>query len=242
MKRIFSFAALVLSVMALTCVALAAEAPSGVPEEFVGEWAGSVDNINLSFDIGEDGQGTYTFEQSGYHESYDFSLSVESESFSVQIPANNRLGIASIDGTYAYADGILTLQVQTMFANGRVFAYTVPCQRALQSVAFEPTEVPEEYIGKWAGTSGNISLIFEIGADSRATFTFKQGNYTGSNDVALSVADETFTVEVPENDELGSVACGGTYAYNDGILTLNIENTFVTGRVFAYTVHCERMD
>jgi hypothetical protein len=100
-----------------------------MPEEYVGQWAGSVGEINLSFDIGADGVGTYIFEQGGYYESYDFTLAVESETFSVKIPNNNQLGIASCAGTYAYTDGVLTLDVRTIFANGRVFTYTVPCER-----------------------------------------------------------------------------------------------------------------
>jgi len=105
------------------------EVSSDVPEEYVGQWMGSVNDINLSFDVGVDGKGTYTFEQSGYHESYDFTLTVDSESFFVQIPKNNKLGIAAIDGMYSFGDGVLTLEVQTTFANGRVFSYTVPCER-----------------------------------------------------------------------------------------------------------------
>ncbi|MCL2544683.1 MAG: hypothetical protein FWE77_02060 [Clostridia bacterium] len=106
-----------------------AGAASGIPQEYVGQWAGKAGDINLSFDVGADGAGTYTFEQSGYYENYDFALQVDSEAFSVQIPKGNQLGIASCEGTYAYADGVLTLEVQTTFANGRVFSYTVPCQR-----------------------------------------------------------------------------------------------------------------
>ncbi|MCL2146418.1 MAG: hypothetical protein FWH52_01300 [Synergistaceae bacterium] len=106
-------------------------AMAAIPSEYVGEWAGSVGDINLSFSVNEDGTGTYTFEQSGYLEKYDFFLKVESETFSVQIPEGNKLGIATCGGTYTYADGVLTLGVQTIFANGRVFEYTVPCQRVL---------------------------------------------------------------------------------------------------------------
>ena len=106
-----------------------AEAASGMPEEYVGKWAGSVNDINLSFDVGADGTGDYTFEQSGYHESYAFTLAVDSETFSVQIPKNNKLGIATIEGTYTYSAGTLTLKVKTTFANGREFSYTVPCER-----------------------------------------------------------------------------------------------------------------
>jgi len=113
---------------------------------------------------------------------------------------------------------------------------------SLRFVTETASGIPEEYIGKWAGVVRDISLVFEISADGRAEFTFTQGNYTGTSDVALFVEGGTFTVEVPENDPLGSVACGGTFSYQNGVLTVSIENTFANGRVFAYTVHCERME
>ena len=106
-----------------------ANAASGMPAEYVGQWAGSVGDINLSFNIDADGTGKYTFEQSSYHESYDFTLAVDSETFSVQIPKNNKLGIATIEGTYTFSNGVLALEVKTTFANGREFSYTVPCER-----------------------------------------------------------------------------------------------------------------
>lgn len=106
------------------------ESSDSIPNEYIGYWEGSVDDIALSFDIGSDGTGTYTFEQSGYSESYDFTLEAGTETFSVKIPKDNTLGIAKIEGTYVYSDGILTLDVRTTFVNGRVFEYTVPCQKS----------------------------------------------------------------------------------------------------------------
>ncbi|MCL1806194.1 MAG: hypothetical protein FWG31_00655 [Oscillospiraceae bacterium] len=102
---------------------------TGLLEEYTGFWTGSVDDISLSFTVEADGSGVYTFEQSGYTESYDFTLEAGTETFSVQIPANNTLGIASIEGTYAYTGGVMTLEVQTTFTTGRVFEYTVPCRK-----------------------------------------------------------------------------------------------------------------
>lgn len=99
-------------------------------DEYAGQWAGSVDDIFLSFNVESDGTGIYSFEQSGYYESYEFSLEAGTETFSVKIPANNTLGISKIEGTYSYLNGILTLNVQTSFFDGRVFDYTVPCQRS----------------------------------------------------------------------------------------------------------------
>lgn len=106
-----------------------AAAQDTIPEEFVGDWAGSSGNIFLSFTVNADGTGRYTFEQSGYTESYDVVLSAESETFAVSIPENNQLNIATCEGTYQYADGILTLDVRTTFVGGRVFTYTIPCER-----------------------------------------------------------------------------------------------------------------
>ena len=100
-----------------------------VPAEYVGEWFGSAGGIDLTFRVNADGTGVYTFEQSGYFERYDFTLTVESESFSVEIPQDNQLGIVSCEGTYAYADGVMTLDIETTFAGGRVFSYTMPCER-----------------------------------------------------------------------------------------------------------------
>ena len=100
-----------------------------IPIEYIGSWEGSTDGIKLSFKIEPDGTGVYTFEQGGYTESYDFSLEVGSETFSVQIPANNTLGIVTIEGTYKYSDEKLTLDVKTTFSDGREFKYTVPCRK-----------------------------------------------------------------------------------------------------------------
>jgi hypothetical protein len=100
-----------------------------IPEEYIGQWEGSVEDINLSFNVEPDGTGLYTFEQSGYSESHDFTLEAGTETFSVTIPAKNILGIVNIEGTYEYSDGMLILNVQTTFFNGNVFEYTVPCKR-----------------------------------------------------------------------------------------------------------------
>ena len=100
-----------------------------IPIEYIGKWEGSADGIKLSFKVEPDGTGVYTFEQSGYTESYDFSLEVGSETFSVKIPSNNTLGIVTIEGTYKYSDEKLTLNVITTFSDGREFKYTVPCRK-----------------------------------------------------------------------------------------------------------------
>lgn len=120
------------------------------------------------------------------------------------------------------------------------FLFSLVLSVSLLSAAVAASNIPEEYIGKWAGESGDIRLIFEISGDGRARFTFEQGSYSESNDVALSVDNDTFTVELPADDKI-TESCGGSYSYADGILTVNVETVFVGGRVFSYSVPCERV-
>jgi hypothetical protein len=103
---------------------------SSIPEEYIGDWEGSVNDIHLTFTVNPDGTGSYTFEQSGYTESYDFTMEVSTGTFSLKIPEDNLLKIVSCEGTYQYADGVLTLDVLTTFSTGRQYMYTVPCRKA----------------------------------------------------------------------------------------------------------------
>ena len=98
---------------------------------FIGDWEGSVDDIWLAFSIYPDGTGTYTFEQSGYSESFDFVLEADTREFFVLVPNLNSLGISSIEGVYTFSEvtQVLTLDVTTTFTTGRVFEYSVPCYR-----------------------------------------------------------------------------------------------------------------
>jgi len=106
---------------------------AGIPDELVGAWTGTGrpvaggPEISLRMTVEADGTGEYTFEQSGYSESYPFALSSDGERFSVDIPAGNQLGIEKVEGTYAYADGVLSLQITTTFASGRQFEYAADC-------------------------------------------------------------------------------------------------------------------
>lgn len=207
---------------------------NNILKDFAGEWEGQSGDIHLTFTVNEDGNGQYTFEQSGYRESYPVRLSADDNTFTVDIPANNALSITSCKGTWKYQDEELTLDVVTTFKNGRQFKYSILCQRVKKKA------VPEEYIGKWQGSSGNITLTFEISADSRAKFTFQQGQYSESNDVALSVEDGTFQVEIPADDPT-TISCGGSYSYENGVLSISVRLVFKNGRDFAYTVPCKRV-
>ncbi|MGI6689191.1 MAG: hypothetical protein ACOX6Y_12755 [Christensenellales bacterium] len=217
------------------CLTFEGEAPaSDALKAFVGDWEGQSGDIHLTFTVNEDGSGQYIFEQSGYRESYPVRLSADDHTFIVDIPSKNALSITDCRGVWQYEDEALKLDVVTTFANGRQFKFSIPCRRV------EKKAVPEEYIGKWRGSSGNITLTFEIGADSRAKFTFQQGQYAESNEVALSVEDGTFQVEIPADDAT-TKSCGGSYSYENGVLTVSVRIVFKNGRDFAYTVPCKRV-
>lgn len=116
--------------------AIESASESAIPEELVGAWAGAGEPVGggsaiwLDVLVNADGTGSYTFEQAGYLESYPFTLTSETESFYADIPADNRLGISACEGTYVYADNVLTLHITTTFASGRQFEYTADCTKA----------------------------------------------------------------------------------------------------------------
>lgn len=109
--------------------------PTKTPEnpfaEFAGDWKGLVPemNIDLEFTINEDGTGSYRLTQNDYTETYDATLEAGDKTFKVDLPEKNALNLTGCEGTYRYADGILTLDVTTTFASGRKFAYTIDCER-----------------------------------------------------------------------------------------------------------------
>ena len=126
----------------VSLVGVPSEAPVNakeVPEELVGDWSGmgkpvgGGSNILLEINVNSDGTGEYKFEQAGYTESYPFVLESDSERFSVTIPTDNQLDIAACEGTYVYANGVLTLRIITTFSSGRQFEYVVDCLKAAKS-------------------------------------------------------------------------------------------------------------
>ncbi|MBQ7706844.1 MAG: hypothetical protein IJT72_03585 [Lachnospiraceae bacterium] len=98
-------------------------------DELAGSWSGKGkpvgggSDIALTVDINTDGSGVYTFVQGAYEESYSFTLVENGNSFSVNIPTDNKLGIDSCGGTYEYDGSILTLHIKTTFANGGAYEY-----------------------------------------------------------------------------------------------------------------------
>ena len=103
-------------------------------DQLAGTWIADNADYPLSFVVEPDGTGTYTIEIGTYTETYEFTISLDSDAFSVAIPKDNERGIVTCSGTYAYADDVLTLQMSTTFANGSVYTDTVSCQRAESKV------------------------------------------------------------------------------------------------------------
>ncbi|MGI6579203.1 MAG: hypothetical protein ACOX3H_02990 [Saccharofermentanales bacterium] len=114
-----------------------------LPEELVGHWEGTGEPesggnpIKLTVTVNADATGDYTFEQAGYKESYPFTLEKNSNSFSVNIPENDK-AFKSCGGTYEYADGVLTLHIKTVFLSGNSYAYTAVCTKQDESQADNP--------------------------------------------------------------------------------------------------------
>ena len=114
-------------------------ASASVPEELVGKWHGTGTPkgggpaIDLAARIDADGSGEYTFIQDDYTESYPFTISSDDSSFSVDIPADNYLGIARCEGTWALEDGVLKLDITTTFAYGGSYSYTAECEKAAEA-------------------------------------------------------------------------------------------------------------
>ena len=139
------------------------EEPS-IPDELVGQWRGTGaptgggSAIDLTATINADGNGEYTFEQSGYRESYPFTISNDDSAFSVDIPANNTLGISVCGGSWALEGGVLKLDITTTFASGRRFSYTAECERT-DAAGADPD---------WAGREWQLDTIHfkTLSADS----------------------------------------------------------------------------
>ena len=137
--------AILLTLSLLLC-AMSALADA-IPDGLAGEWRGTGTpknggpSIDLSARINADGSGEYTFIQDDYTESYPFTISSDESAFSVDIPADNTLGISACGGTWTLEAGVLKLDITTTFASGGSFSYTAECEKADVPAA---TPAPEE--------------------------------------------------------------------------------------------------
>jgi hypothetical protein len=125
----------ILAMVLMLAACLPALSEAALPAEMTGTWtgtgtpAGSGSPIALTLTVSANGTGSYTFVQGDYTESYPFTLATEAGTFAVTIPPDNLLGITACKGTYALADGTLTLDITTTFATGRQYAYTAVCHK-----------------------------------------------------------------------------------------------------------------
>ena len=205
---------------------------------FVGDWAGSAGNINLSFTVNADGTGFYTFEQSGYSERYDVALSASSMTFNVDIPPDNQLGIVACEGGYQYADGVLTLDVQTTFKSGRVFQYTIPCRRVeATDEAATPNDgqavltSPERVRVTFEGSPYDISVA-DIGQDD-----------SGNRLITIDGFGESLHIrggKTIAHIQLEMLAGGKTYGWsnlsvNGGKATFSFDTALYPEAIYAYS-------
>ena len=152
------------------------EEPSSIPEEYVGQWIGYAAGSYIEFDLQKDGSGVYTMTQGAYTENYSFTLELGTETFAVQIPSNNTSGIAAINGTYEYWEGMLILNISTTLNNGSVLPRsTVPCVKVSDNVGGDVVEQDIEirtalynmvviYVGQWNGGAPNgagVAIVME---------------------------------------------------------------------------------
>lgn len=109
-----------------------------IPDNLVGDWHGigkpdgGGPDIDLTVHIKKDGTGSYSFEQDGYKENYDFSVSFTDTTFYVDIPEAYAKVFASCGGTWELKDGKLVLKISTKFGTGRVYSYTAECEKIEQ--------------------------------------------------------------------------------------------------------------
>lgn len=101
--------------------------------------------------------------------------------------------------------------------------------------------IPAELVGTWKGTGipknngTRIELEFTVRADGTGEYTFIQGDYRESQPILISSRENRFSLNVVDNN-----TCEGTYAYEDGTLTLDITTTFASGRTYEYTARCTK--
>ena len=114
----------------------------------------------------------------------------------------------------------------------------------LSSAVSESSGLPRELVGTWTGigTPANggtpIDLSVTIREDGSGEYLFMQGTHSESFPFSVSWTDHTFSVDIPATAGLGTVT--GTYALNNGVLTLDITTTFPNGRQYKYTAECTK--
>ena len=119
---------------------------------------------------------------------------------------------------------------------------------ASEEQAEEAAGIPEGLAGEWHGTGTpknggpSIDLTVRIEADGTGDYTFVQAGYTESYPFTILPGENTFSVQIPEDNYLKISECGGSWAIEDGILKLDILTEFAGGGSYSYTAECEKAE
>lgn len=123
-----------------------------------------------------------------------------------------------------------------------------PSDEPLGAVSDEQTDddILERMAGFWKGTGtpenggSPIDLEVTVTGDGTGVYKFEQADYTESYPFTLELEDSTFTVDIPQNNQLGISKCSGTYELIGDDLVLHIKTEFTSGRSYEYTAVCAR--
>ena len=108
----------------------------------------------------------------------------------------------------------------------------------------EGAVIPEEIVGTWQGqgTPKNdgppIILVVTVNADGTGDYFFNQNGYMESNPIRISYEGNSFTVDT---DKSMLSSCEGTWALEDGVLTLDINSTPPSGVTYSYIAECTKV-
>ena len=140
---------------------------------------------------------------------------------------------------------------------GHTYLYAIPKSIAIEELSFVPgggtgstsgaeAVIPDDLAGTWHGTGTpkgggpSIDLSATINADGTGDYTFIQSDYTESYPFTISASDNTFSVDIPQDNLLNISKCEGTYTFEDGVLHLDITTTFASGSSYSYTAECTK--
>ena len=108
-----------------------------IPIEYIGQWAGSVEDVSISLNINPDGTGTYTYlhnlydNKSFFSETHSFLLDFGEYDFVAQISSDDSYGIYSMMGYHERIgnEETLTLGIGVIPIYGINSSYTIPCRK-----------------------------------------------------------------------------------------------------------------
>jgi hypothetical protein len=153
-------------------LSLPPDGSESLPEGLAGDWIGVTGGISLRLTVNPDGSGSCMFvEQSGNERFYDVSFYLDGAAFMADIFKGDALGITCCEGTYACADGALTLDVKTDYEDGRRVEYSIPFVRDVKGNGPAPEEELQGeddtllFAGEWQGQDDTLRYVFTFQAD-----------------------------------------------------------------------------